>query len=109
MIPAVLTESKLSTEDAADLLHVTTRTVIRWATHGRPVPAHPPVVLEAEQIGRKWVTSREAVGRFIAALKAARNPPPAPPVVTPAARARESARAKKILAKFGIGVDKKKK
>lgn len=103
MIPVVLTETKMSTDEAADLLYTTPQTIGRWITHGRPVPSCPPVVLEAEQVGRKWVTSREAIGRFLAAIKAARNPQP---VVSPAAINRESARAKKLLLKFGVGVKK---
>lgn len=43
-------------------------TVLRWITRGVvPVGSPhgtPPVQLEAVPIGRRWVTSREALGRF---------------------------------------------
>ena len=41
--------------------------VSRWVTHGIRTPAGV-IRLEARRLGRRWVTSHEALGRFLQGL-----------------------------------------
>jgi hypothetical protein len=43
-------------------------TLLRWATKGAKAPDGTIVRLEAKRLGGRWVTSREAILRFMAAL-----------------------------------------
>src|SRR5262245_66461341 len=42
--------------------------VWRWVSKGLPGPNEIRVRLEAVRIGRRWITSREAVARFVARI-----------------------------------------
>ncbi|QDU20661.1 DUF1580 domain-containing protein [Urbifossiella limnaea] len=65
-------------------------TVFRWATKGLNL-AGRTVKLEAVRVGHRWLTSSQAVARFVAALTPV-DPPPAPapiaPTTDPARRAK---------------------
>lgn len=70
-------------------------TVFRWVTKGTRTPGGHIVKLEAVRVGVRWLTSRGAVARFVAALTDAANPAPsAPPATgTPSTRRAEKAAA----------------
>jgi hypothetical protein len=57
-------------------------TVFRWVTRGTRTTTGHAVKLEAVRVGGRWLTSRGAVARFVAALTEAADPAPvsAPPV-----------------------------
>ena len=76
VLPAVLDETKLTTNQAAKLLHTTSRSVLRWADTGCTLSTGESVRLEGVRAGTRFTTSREAVARFLANLETARNPPP---------------------------------
>lgn len=89
-LPRVLTESQIDLPAAGKLLGKARHTVERWVRQG--VKLHGRTVkLEAVQVGVRWTTSREAVGRFVAELqpKECVNT-----VTSPARLKREAARAK---------------
>lgn len=79
-------------------------TIFRWVTKGTTV-GERTVRLEAVRAGARWLTSRPAVGRFVAALTAAASPDPArlkpPPARSPTARQRAAARAAAALEAMG--------
>lgn len=91
----VLDEQTLDTREAAAFARKTVRTVVRWITDGYPA-AGGVVRLEAVRSGRTWLTSREAITRFLTAT----NAPAAPPPVT--SRPKRSAR--ESLARWGVKV-----
>lgn len=68
----LITEDRISIREAARLLAtddkpVCVATVMRWILRGTQVAGEPfRVRLEAVRSGRAWLTSREAVQRFIA-------------------------------------------
>jgi hypothetical protein len=78
-------------------------TVFRWVTKGTRTTGGRAVKLEAARVGGRWLTSRGAVGRFVAALTEAAIPsaPPAPVTRAPTARARATKRAVAALKKMG--------
>jgi hypothetical protein len=79
-------------------------TVFRWVTKGMRTPDGRVVRLEAVRVGGRWLTSRGAVARFVSALTAAADPPPAtstPAPRTPAARQKASEAAARELARRG--------
>jgi hypothetical protein len=74
---------------------------------GVRLPTGQILRLEAVRIAGHWVTSVQALERFVAAQTEAHRPDPgqhsqAPPVRTPTARRRASERAEKKLAEMGI-------
>jgi hypothetical protein len=79
-------------------------TLIRWITIGARSPAGERVRLEAVRLGGRWLTSREALQRFAAALTPVADcpPAPAPPPRTPAARRRATERAGRELERLGF-------
>jgi hypothetical protein len=76
-------------------------TVFRWVTAGAKTPAGGRVRLEAVRVGGRWLTSRGAVARFVAALTVAADPSPTPPPRSPDARRRASEKAGERLTKAG--------
>lgn len=100
----VLDETVFDTKQAAAYARKTVRTVIRWITDGYPA-AGGVVRLEAIRSGRTWVTSREAVLRFLAAC----DPPAHPPVEPPAVIKRPSKSADESLARWGVKLGDEKK
>jgi len=78
-------------------------TVFRWVTKGTTAGGRT-VRLEAVRAGSRWLTSRSAVARFVAALTDAAAPAAAPPPVTsrsPSARQRAAAKAAAALQAIG--------
>jgi hypothetical protein len=79
-------------------------TVFRWRHKGRETPDGRTVKLEAVRVGGRWLTSRGAVARFVAALTAAATPTtadsPLPPR-TPNARRKAAERAAAALRALG--------
>lgn len=79
-------------------------TVFRWVTKGTRTTDGRAVKLEAARVGGRWLTSRGAVGRFVAALTDAAIPgatPATPESRAPTARARATERAVAALKKMG--------
>jgi hypothetical protein len=71
----VNSEELLSLRDAAKLLPsarsgkpVTFQCILRWALTGSLAPDGERVKLEAVRLGNRWVTSKEALQRFVIAL-----------------------------------------
>jgi hypothetical protein len=77
-------------------------TVLRWVLNGAKSPTGELVKLEASRLGARWVTSREAIQRFMLALTPRLDAPPAAAPRTSKARSRASARAEQELTRFGI-------
>lgn len=80
-------------------------TVFRWATKGTRTPGGQVVKLEAVRVGGRWLTSRGAVVRFVAALTDAATPTsdtPPPSPRTPAARSRAAGKAVATLRAMGV-------
>jgi hypothetical protein len=79
-------------------------TVFRWVTKGTRTHAGQLVKLEAVRVGGRWLTSRGAVARFVAALTEAADPstsPPPPATRTPTASRRAAAAADAKLQRMG--------
>jgi hypothetical protein len=76
-------------------------TVFRWVTQGAKAPTGELVKLEAVRVGGRWLTSRGAVARFVAALTPPADPTPAPRPRSAAQRKRASEAAGKKLGKAG--------
>jgi hypothetical protein len=75
-------------------------TIYRWIRRGSKAADGSTVHLEGVRVGARWLTSRQAVVRFVAALSTpASQPVPAPR--SPAARGRHSQRAAEQLARSG--------
>src|SRR4051794_38559538 len=96
----LLNESTLSLTVAAQELPrcrgdrpVNPATLNRWIHRGVQGPSGHRVYLEAVRLGGSWVTSREAIARFTAALSARPDidPPPAPRTPSQRRLASESA------------------
>jgi hypothetical protein len=78
-------------------------TLLRWIQHGARGPSGERVRLEAVRLGGRWLTSREALQRFAAALTPPTDTvPPAPASRTPSARAKAADRAGQALEQAGI-------
>lgn len=75
-------------------------TVFRWVTKGAKTPAGDLVKLEAVRVGGRWLTSRGAVARFVAALTAAADSAPVLPTRTPAQQQRAGDVAGRKLVKM---------
>jgi hypothetical protein len=74
--------------------------VLRWVLDGVKVPGVGKVKLEAARIGRRWITSAEALQRFIDAQTPTLERQPTPR--SPAARRRAHERAEQELEGLGI-------
>jgi hypothetical protein len=77
-------------------------TVVRWITVGVRGPDGGRVRLEAARLGGRWITTAQAVKRFIAALSAVTGAAPVSVPRTPAQRHRAAERAGAALDKLGI-------
>ncbi len=77
-------------------------TVFRWVTKGMRTANGWRVKLEAVRVGGRWLTSRGAVARFVAALTTAADPnPTAAPLRSPTARNKASEQADQQLKAMG--------
>jgi hypothetical protein len=104
----ILSEDLLTFRDAAQLLpsnragkRVAFSTIWRWVLKGVRAIDGRLVKLEAARVGGRWLTSRQALERFSAALTPT-NDAGAEPIRTPTAQKRASDIAKKKLEKLGI-------
>lgn len=102
----LLTESVCSLHDAAKSLPlshgqkpVNFTTIWRWAIKGVKSTTGERVKLEAVRLGGRWITSKEAIERFSAALTGATTPEP---IRAPSQRTRAAEAAKKKLESIGI-------
>jgi len=64
----LLSEDTIRIEEAAAIARTHFSTCYRWILKGVPRPNGERVRLEAVRLGRAWVTSRQALERFSAAL-----------------------------------------
>jgi hypothetical protein len=80
---------------------VTLSCLMRWILRGARSPSGELVRLEAVRLGKRWVTSTEAMQRFVEALTP-RLAGTAPTLRPPAMRLRASARAAQQLEQVGI-------
>ncbi len=78
--------------------------VWRWYRHGVKVPGGGVVRLECVRVAGRWLTSIEAISRFVArqTTPAEAEATPTPTPRTPTARRRASERAARELNKIGI-------
>ena len=79
-------------------------TVFRWRTTGSRAANGSIVKLESVRVGGRWLTSRGAVSRFVAALTSASTPDATstpPPPRTPNQRRKASERAEAALINRG--------
>jgi Protein of unknown function (DUF1580) len=79
-------------------LHFTT--LLRWVLDGVKTPGDGRVRLEAVRLGGKWITSREALQRFVEAQTPTLAEPA--PMRTSGRRQRASERAAAELARMGV-------
>ena len=77
-------------------------TVWRWALKGIRAATGETVRLEAARLGARWVTSKEAIHRFSAALTPSIGGAEPLPTRTPTARQRAADRAAERLEAAGI-------
>jgi hypothetical protein len=77
-------------------------TLLRWAIKGAKAPNGTIVRLEAMRLGGRWVTSREAIQRFMAALTPRLDGGDGPCVRTATSRQRASESAQQKLEKLGM-------
>ncbi len=103
-VPQVLIEIRAGTKrnitDISQQVGRDRATVFRWMTRGAKTPSGDVIKLEAVRIGSTWMSSDEAVTRFVVALTEASNPSPAPTpkTRTPSARQKAIDAANKRLA-----------
>jgi len=76
--------------------------ILRWITQGSTAPDGRRVRLEAVRLGGRWITSREALTRFVEALTPQFDDEPAPAPRSPTARQRASAHAARELQAAGV-------
>jgi hypothetical protein len=78
-------------------------TLLRWICTGATAPDGSRVRLEAVRLGGRWVTTREALARFAAALTPRLGDEGAVLAMrTPTSRERSSERAAKELEQLGL-------
>ncbi len=106
-MPSILSETTLSLADAVCRLPrgrdgnpICFSTVFRWAMRGIIAPSGERVRLEAIRLGGRWITSHEALQRFVERLTPDLGD--ADSVRTPAARKRAGEVVSKKLEKMGI-------
>lgn len=102
-------EQPLSLADACRIIpaargasrtHVST--LCRWIVRGTVAPDGRRVRLRAARIGGRWVTSREAIHEYIAALTPDQDAPAPAPRPTPAQRRRQQAQDMRELEAAGV-------
>ena len=77
-------------------------TIWRWGLKGVLAIDGRRVRLEMARVGGRWLTSKEAIERFSAALTPTNLAAAPAPIRTPSARQRANDAAKKKLAELGI-------
>jgi hypothetical protein len=77
-------------------------TLLRWIFAGVRGPNGTRVHLEAARLGARWITSQEAIQRFMESLTPQTETPPTPTPPTAIRRRRASEQATSELEKLGI-------
>jgi hypothetical protein len=77
-------------------------TIWRWCRQGVQVPGVGVVKLECVRLSGRWLTSEEAISRFVAAQTPAADTESQPPPRAPTQRRRASERAARELDRIGI-------
>jgi hypothetical protein len=102
-------ESTLSLSEAAKLLpprrrgaRPTSSCILRWILDGAKSPSGDRVHLEAVRLPSGWITSREALQRFVERLTPQLDGNHGPPPRSPSKRQRASERAAQELERLGI-------
>ena len=105
----ITAESTLTLTEAARLVppghggkktHIST--LLRWILDGVTSPSGEKVRLEGARLGSRWITSKEALQRFMDRLTPAVSEAPTPAPRTPTQRQRAAERAGEELDKIGI-------
>lgn len=101
-------EKALSLEDVSHLLppnangaRVNVSTLTRWILKGINT-SRGRVKLDAARVGRRWVTSHEALARFVEQLTPQLDQAEAPAPRSPAKRERAAERAERQLQEIGM-------
>ena len=81
---------------------VTLSCLIRWITSGVRGPSGQRIRLEAARLAGRWVTTPQAIARFLQAQTPDLDNVPGPFPAAPNARKRASERAAKELERLGI-------
>ena len=91
MYHALLSENLISLREAGQILKVNPATIWRWQSKGVTHANGLKTKLEALRCGGKWITSREALDRFVAL----QNPADPAPIVlaTPSSASRKAKRS----------------
>jgi hypothetical protein len=105
----ILKEDRLTLEEARSVLGTQQKpcnfaTVWRAIKTGTLLPDDSRCYLEAVKVGGRWVTSREAIGRYVEATTAAwlKREPTAPVRALSKTRLAEQARVDRALERMGI-------
>ena len=95
---------QLTLSEIARQMRLNPSTALRWILRGLPDGRGGRVRLEGIRRGKKWLTSRAALARFLAALPQSTTTEAAPPPIrTSSQRSRDAARATAALRDdFGI-------
>jgi hypothetical protein len=96
------TENTLTIAEAAKFARVSFVTLWRWLLTGATAPDGSKVRLRGSKLGGRWLTSREALAEFSAALTPQFEDGEAAVIRSPSKRHRASAAAAAELAKMGI-------
>jgi hypothetical protein len=99
---SILDESTLTIGEAAPIARTSFCSLWRWILRGVPGPEGRRVRLEAVRCGGKWLTSKEALQRFIEAITPRFDTDATTAPRTMTQRQRASALAAKRLADAGI-------
>ena len=105
----ILLENVISFHDVTQILPrnregncINFSTIWRWAMKGIRGPDGRRVKLECVRVGRRWVTSREALDRLATALTPVTDETTSTPPRTPIARQTAARNAAKKLKELGI-------
>jgi len=77
-------------------------TLLRWVLEGSPGPDGQRIKLEAVRMAGRWISSRAALQRWIAAQSPQTEGEPVPAPRSPGKRQRSSDRAGKQLTEHGV-------
>jgi hypothetical protein len=109
-MPNLLSEELISLAQAASRIppyrkrRTNPSTIFRWLTQGIKMPSGEMLRLEGIRLAGRWLTSSQALTRFLETQNAACNPviSDAPKPRTPTQRERASAQAGKELEAMGV-------
>jgi hypothetical protein len=99
---SILEETTLTIGEAAEIARASFCSLWRWILRGVPGPDGRRIRLEGVRCGGKWLTSKQALERFTAAITPPFDTEAISSPRTPAQRQLASERAAKRLAQAGI-------